>query len=136
MRKLRTWREYLIKQLAEDWDAALDYIQFAMEEYQVDGDTEVFLLALYTFVESQGGAAEVAKRTTIAPEILSKILSSEKAPHLDTLAAVLNALGCRLAIVPLKADAHATADTAPVVEVESKKVGDSQTQLIESDSPQ
>ena len=54
MRKLRTWREYLIKQLAEDWDAALDYIQFAMEEYQVDGDTEVFLLALYTFVESPG----------------------------------------------------------------------------------
>ena len=75
MRKLKTWREYLIKQLAEDWDAALDYIQFAMEEYQVDGDTEVFLLALYTFVESQGGAAEVAKRTAIAPETLSKTLS-------------------------------------------------------------
>ncbi len=136
MRKLRTWREYLIKQLAEDWDAALDYIQFAMEEYQIDGDTEVFLLALYTFVESQGGAAEVAKRTTIAPEILSKILSSEKALHLDPLAAVLNALGCKLAIVSLKADAHATADTAPVTKVESKKVGDSQTQLVESDSPQ
>ena len=136
MRKYRKWREIVIEQLAEDWDAALDYIQFAMEEYQVDGDTEVFLLALYTFVESQGGAAEVAKRTAIAPETLSKILSSEKAPHLDTLAAVLNALGCRLAIVPLKADAHATVDTAPVTEVESKKIGDSQTQLIESDSPQ
>ena len=136
MRKLRTWREYLIKQLAEDWDAALDYIQFAMEEYQVDGDTEVFLLALHTFVESQGGLGEVAKRTAMAPETLSKILSSEEAPHLDTLAAVLNALGCRLAIVPLKVDAHATVDTAPVVEVESKKIGDSQTQLIESDSPQ
>ena len=136
MRKLRTWREYLIKQLAEDSDAALDYIQFAMEEYQVDGDTEVFLLALYTFVESQGGAAEVAKRTAMAPETLSKILSSEKALHLDTLAAVLKALGCRLAIVPLKADEPATADIVPVAEVESKKVGDSQTQLIESDSPQ
>lgn len=136
MRKLRTWREYLIKQLAEDWDAALDYIQLAMEEYQVDEDTEVFLLALYTFVESQGGIEEVAKHTAMAPETLSKILSSEKAPHLDTLAAVLNALGCRLAIVPLKADAHATADTVLVAEVESQKVGDSQTQLIESDPPQ
>ena len=136
MRKYRKWREIVIEQLAEDWDAALDYIQFAMEEYQVDGDTEVFLLALYTFVESQGGAAEVAKRTAIAPETLSKILSSEKTPQLDTLVAVLNALGCKLAIVPLKADAHATADTAPVVEVESKKAGDSQTQLVESDLPQ
>ncbi|MCG9134503.1 helix-turn-helix domain-containing protein [Candidatus Poribacteria bacterium] len=134
MRKLRTWREYLIKHFAEDWDAALDYIQFAMEEYQVDGDTEVFLLALYTFVESQGGVAEVAKRAAMSPGTLSKILSSEEAPHLDTLAAVLKALGCRLAIVPLKADEYATTDTAPVPEVESKKVGDSQTQLIESDS--
>ena len=101
MRKLRTWREYVIEQLAEDWDAALDYIQFAMEEYQVDGDTEVFLLALYTFVESQGGIEEVAKRTAMAPETLSKILSSEEAPHLNTLATVLNALGCRLSIEPL-----------------------------------
>ena len=96
MRKYRTWREYLIKQLAEDWNAALDYIQFAMEEYQVDGDTEVFLLALYTFVESQGGAAEVAKRAAIAPDTLSKILSSEEAPHLDTFATILKALECRL----------------------------------------
>ncbi len=104
MRKLRTWREYLIKQLAEDWDAALDYIQFAMEEYQVDADTKVFLLALYTFVEAQGGAAEVAKRAAIAPETLSKTLSSEEAPHLDTFVAILKALGCRLSIEPLKAE--------------------------------
>ena len=103
MRKLRTWREYLIKQLAEDWDAALDYIQFAMEEYQVDGDTEVFLLALYTFVESQGGIEEVAKRTAIAPETLSKTLSSEEAPHLDIFVTILKALECRLSIEPLRA---------------------------------
>ncbi len=98
MRKYRKWRDIVIEQLAEDWDAALDYIQFAMEEYQVDADTKVFLLALYTFVESQGGAAEVAKRSTIAPETLSKILSSEEAPHLDTFATILKALGCRLSI--------------------------------------
>ena len=103
MKKLRTWREYVIEQLAEDWDAALDYIQFAMEEYQVDGDTEVFLLALYTFVESQGGIEEVAKRTAMAPETLSKTLSSEEAPHLDTFASILKALGCRLSIEPFGA---------------------------------
>jgi DNA-binding phage protein len=104
MRKLRTWREYLIKQLAANWDEALDYIQFAMEEYQVDGDTAVLLLSLETFIESQGGTAEVAKRTTMAPETLSKILSSEETLHLDTFATILKALGCQLSIEALKAE--------------------------------
>ena len=136
MRKLRTWREYLIKQLAANWDEALDYIQFAIEEYQVDGDTAVLLLALETFIESQGGVEKVAKRTAIAPETLSKILSSENTPHLDTLIAVLNALGCRLSIEPLKDDQNATPDNEAAAEAESTKFGDSQTQLTKSDAPQ
>lgn len=102
MRKLRTWREYLIKQLAADRDEAFDYIQFAIEEYQVDGDNAALLLSLETFIESQGGTAEIAKRTAMAPEILSKILSSEEAPHLGTFVTILKALGCRLSIEPLK----------------------------------
>lgn len=128
MRKYRKWRDIVIEQLAEDWDAALDYIQFAMEEYQVDEDTKVFLLALYTFVESQGGAAEVAKRSTIAPETLSKILSSEEAPHLDTFATILKALGCRLSIEPLKAEGcdadRVDVDTsvAPIEGITSERV--------------
>jgi len=102
MKKYRTWREYLIQQLAANWDEALDYIQFAIEEYQIDGDTAVLLLSLKTFIESQGGVAEVTKRTDIDPETLLKILSSEEAPHLDTFAAILKALGCRLSIEQLK----------------------------------
>ena len=124
MRKYRTWREYLIKQLAANWDEALDYIQFAIEEYQVDGDTEVFLLALYTFVESQGGVAEITKRTAMAPETLSKILSSEKVLHLDTFATILKALGCQLSIEPLKTEdcgaEHADVDTS-VAQIEGTK---------------
>ena len=133
MRKLRTWREYLIKQLAEDWDAALDYIQFAMEEYQSDGDTEVFLLALYTFVESQGGIKEVAKRTAMAPETLSKILSSEKALHLDTFATILKALGCQLSIKPLKNE-ETIPDIELAIETESTQIRSEKSQLPESDS--
>ena len=124
MKKLRTWREYLIKQLAANWDEALDYIQFAMEEYQTDGDTEVFLLALYTFVESQGGVEKVAKRTAMSPETLSKILSSEESPHLDTVVTILKVLGCRLSIEPLKTEdcgaARADVDTS-VTPIEGTK---------------
>ena len=135
MRKYRKWRDIVIEQLAEDWDAALDYIQFAMEEYQVDEDTKVFLLALYTFVESQGGAAEVAKRSTIAPETLSKILSSEEAPHLDTFATILKALGCRLSIEKIT-DEERASYISPTGETEVPKFANEQTQLAESETSQ
>ncbi len=128
MRKYRKWREIVIEQLAANWDEALDYIQFAMEGYQVDGDTAVLLLSLETFIESQGGATEVAKRTTISPETLSKILSSEEAPHLDTFATILKAFGCRFSIEPLKAEGcsadRAGVDTsvAPIEGIKSEMV--------------
>ena len=116
MRKYRKWREIVIEQLAADWNAALDYIQFAIEEYQIDRDTTVFLLALRTFVESQGGVAALAKKTCMDEETLSKTLSCEKAPRIDVLANILTALGCRLSIEPLKdmdmsADMKLTGDT-------------------------
>ena len=104
MRKYRKWREIVIEQLAGDWDAALDYIQFAMEEYQVDGNTAVFLLALRTFIESQGDIAELSEKTSVDREFLSKMLSSEEAPRLDMLVTILTALGCKLSIKPLRAE--------------------------------
>lgn len=135
MRKYRKWRDIVIEQLAANWDEALDYIQFAMEKYQTDGDTEVFLLALYTFVESQGGVAEIAKRTAIAPETLSKILSGEEALHLDTFATILKALGCRLSIQPLTEE-----DTQPDIELtaeqEHTQLDNLQTHLSEPHSSQ
>ena len=136
MRKLRTWREYLIKQLTANRDEALDYIQFALEEYQIDGDTPVLLLSLKTFIESQGGVEKVAQCTGIDPETLLEILSSEEAPRVDTLGTILRALGCRLSIQPLKDDENATVDSEPAAEAESTKFADSQVQLAESDSLQ
>ena len=103
MRKHRKWREIVIEQLAADWEAAIDYIQFAIEEYQVDGDTAVFLLSLQTFIESQGGVAKLAKKTCMDEQTLTKMLSSEDAPRVDTLRTILTALGCRLSIEPLAA---------------------------------
>lgn len=136
MRKYRKWRDIVVEQLAADWDEALDYIQFAIEEYQIDGDTAVLLLSLETFIESQGGVEKVAKRTAMAPETLLKILSSNEVPYLDTFTTILNALGGRLSIEPLKDDEDAPCDTETAVETESTKFGDSQTQLTKSDAPQ
>ncbi len=107
MSEYQTWREYLIEKLAADRERAIDYLDVALEEYQADRDIHLFLVALRTVVEAQGGVSEVAERIGIAPQLLSDVLSSEKAPRLDTLNTILQALGCRLSIQPLK-DANAS----------------------------
>ncbi len=104
------WREYLIEQLAKDRDEALGYIQFALEEYQVDGDTFVFLVALRTFVASQGGVTKLAKQTQLAPQVLEQMLAADEAPPLDTLVTILNTLGCRLTLKPRGTEATPAAE--------------------------
>ena len=106
MRKLRTWRAYLTERFAANQEAAIRYLKFSLEEYQVDGDTPLLLLALRTVVESQGGISVLAKKTGIAPESLSDILSSDEAPRIDTFGTILNALGCRLLIEPIADTDH------------------------------
>lgn len=120
MRELRTWREYLIEQLAANWEDAIDYLQVTVEGYQEDGDTPLFILGLRTFVESQGGIAKVAQRAGIASESLSKVLSSDKPPRIDTLVTILNTFGWRLSIEPLK-------HRKPDLEISSKEEVDLNT---------
>lgn len=109
MSEYQTWREYLIEKLANDHERAIDYLDVALEEYQVDRDAHLFLVALRTVVESQGGIAALAKRTCTEPQALLEILSGEEMPRIDMLSSVLTALGCRLSIKRLK-DTDSSAD--------------------------
>jgi DNA-binding phage protein len=102
MREYRTWEEILMERFTSDWEEAIGYLDVALEEYQEDGDTPFFLLGLQNVIEARGGVSEVAKKIDIAPQCLSDVLSSEEAPRLDTLNTILQALGCRLSIQPLK----------------------------------
>ena len=103
MRKFRTLHEFLMEELANR-EEAIGYLDVALEEYQQDGDTPFFLKGIKTVVEAQIGISELAKRTHMSPDALQKILSSDKAPHVDTLGTILNALGCRLSVEPLETD--------------------------------
>ena len=132
MRKYRKWRDILIEQLAADPPAAIGFLQAVMEDYQVFGNSAAVVSAVQAVVESQDGIEEVAKRTAIAPETLSKILSSEEAPHLDTFVTILKALGCRLSIEPLK-DKELIPDTELAIETESVKLRNEELQLSKSD---
>ena len=109
MTEYQTWHEYLIQRLAADREKRVSYLDVALEEYQEDGDTPFFLMGLQNVIEARGGISAVAKKIGIAPQVLSDVLSSEKAPRLDTLNTILQALGCRLSIQPLK-DADSSAD--------------------------
>ena len=54
MREMGDWRKYLMEQLA-DPENAINYLDVSLEEYQVDGDTDFFLMGLRNVVEAQGG---------------------------------------------------------------------------------
>ena len=111
MREMGNWREYQKQRLANDPEAALDYLQLTLEEYLADGDLPFFLKGLRTFVESQGGVVEICKRTGIDAETLSDALSNEGAPLFDMLRTILNSLECRLSIEP-QAHANTSLETA------------------------
>ena len=102
MNEYQTWREYLIEKLAADHERAINYLDVALEEYQVDGDVHLFLVALRTVIESQDGIAAIAKRSSIDPQALLDMLSSEEIPRIDMLRTLLTTLGCRLSIEPLQ----------------------------------
>ena len=104
MRKYRKWRDILIEQLAADPTAAIGFLQAVMEDYQVFRNSAAVVSAVQAVIESQGGIAEIAKRASMDPQTLTEVLSSEDAPRVDTLTTILTALGCRLAIEPLKAE--------------------------------
>ena len=114
MREMGNWREYQIRRLANDREAAIDYLQLTLEEYLADGDLTFFLKEFRVFIASQGGVVEICKRTGIDAETLLNALSNEDAPRLDMLRTILNALECRLLIEP-----KARANTSPEIATDS-----------------
>ncbi|MYF54385.1 helix-turn-helix domain-containing protein [Candidatus Poribacteria bacterium] len=106
MSKYRTWREYLINRLASQPERAGGYLQAAFEEYQIHRDPAVFLLALHTVVESQGGITELSKKIEMSQQSISEILNSKELPRIEILTAILNALGCHIMIQPIAPCEH------------------------------
>ncbi len=99
MREMGNWREYQIRRLANDQEAAIDYLQLTLEEYQADGDLPFFLKELRVFIASQGGVVEICKQTGIDTKTLLDMFSNEDATQLlDTFSSLLNALRHRLVI--------------------------------------
>jgi probable addiction module antidote protein len=97
MKPYTEFEDWHLEKLSDPEDAKV-YLQIALEEYEQDNDTGAFLLAIRDVVQAQGGIRKLAESTSLNRQSLYKALSDKGNPRLDTLGAVLHALGYRLSI--------------------------------------
>jgi len=88
----------LLIDMLKDEERALAYLNAALDE----PDRRVFLIALRNVTQAQGGIAAVAARSGLNRESLYRALSEKGNPNVQTLAAVLGALGARLAVARMR----------------------------------
>ena len=62
MRQYRKFCDIIIEDLKHDTKYAQAYLQVALEEFEADGNSEHFMLALRNVAEAQGGVPELARR--------------------------------------------------------------------------
>ena len=100
MVKYKDYQEELIEDL-KDHDEAIAYLNAAWEESLKEDEEsqKLFLLALRTVAEAQGGLGKLAKRVHIRREQLYRILSPKGNPGLKIIRALLIALGFNLQFV-------------------------------------
>jgi len=91
------YHDRLIESLA-DRGEAIAYLKVALEEYEADHDTEVFMLALRNVAQAYGGISKLSEKTKLNREHLYRVLSKRGNPRLITLDTVLRGLGFRLSI--------------------------------------
>ena len=101
MREMGKYHDYLMEELS-DREESIAHIQTALEEYQNNGDSFVFLRALRSVVEAQGNSSEFTRQIRTAPSDLLKALSSGDKIDLDTITTILAGLGCCLSVVEIE----------------------------------
>ena len=93
MKKSKSYQKTLIESLKDPSEAA-SYLNAVLEE----GDSSLFLLALRNVAEARGGMASLSAKAKMNRESLYRTLSKHGNPELNSLEALLEALGLRLSI--------------------------------------
>jgi probable addiction module antidote protein len=88
----------LLMEMLKEEGRALAYLDAALE----DEDFRIFLVALRDVTRAQGGVAKVAARSGLNRESLYRALSDKGNPSVQTLNAILAALGARLSVAKIK----------------------------------
>jgi probable addiction module antidote protein len=90
----RSYDEAVVETFQSDPDVAVELLNSILE----DGDNGEFLIALRQLTKAFGGVAAVAEKANLNQTQLYRTLSEEGNPALSSLAAILKAIGFRLAI--------------------------------------
>lgn len=88
----------VVEMFREDPKFAAEYLNQVLE----DGDQKELMLAMRRMAEAFGGVAELANRTNLHAKTLYRTLSPQGNPELKSLAALLKAMGLRIAVAPIK----------------------------------
>jgi probable addiction module antidote protein len=95
--KFRKFEDFLQERLGSV-EYAQVFINVALEEYEKDGDTKAFLLAIRDVAEAHGGLSKLAKKAKLNRQNLYSALSARGNPRLRTIDTILHALGLRLSV--------------------------------------
>lgn len=82
---------------------AKNYINAALEQFFIDHNKELFLLALKQVIDARGGVTKVAKQTNINRQHLYRMLSKRGNPSFDNISLLLGTIGLRLTVEASKA---------------------------------
>ena len=88
----------MIELFQDDPDLSVAYLNSLIE----DGDQADLLIALRQMTKAYGGVTTIAEKANLNPTQLYRTLSAEGNPGLSSLSAILNAMGLRLAVEPIK----------------------------------
>ncbi len=99
-RQLRNFADYLVEEL-KDPELALEYLNTALEDYQQNQNSKLFLSMLKDIAMAQGGIQKLAQRTNQNRQNIYKIFSTKRTPKINTVSSILNGLGLQLAVKQL-----------------------------------
>jgi probable addiction module antidote protein len=89
-----------VEELRADHELAVEYTKAALRDLDDPINRAAGLLALRAIAEAYGGLGAIAEQAGISQEALRRSLSPKGNPSLNTLLAVLKAVGMRLSVEP------------------------------------
>jgi probable addiction module antidote protein len=84
--------------MLKEEERAVAYLNAALDE----PDPRIFLVALRNVTQAHGGMGKIAAHSGLNRESLYRALSEKGNPNMQTLAAVLRAIGARLGVARVK----------------------------------
>ena len=87
-------REYDASEYLKTPEDIAEYLNAVMEE--MDDDPRLLMIALRNVVKARGGISALARQADLNRVALSRTLSGQRTPRLDTLAKVSAACGVKL----------------------------------------